>query len=108
MITQGSIPIPPVSMAALLLSAAGMLRVREVGARGLMEPGGYGEWHWCHVCNVWVPGDWEAHRSGSRHYDGLRIIMVQLTPICSSSTAPCTPAILVHMRSRTALWTSLA
>ena len=79
-------------MAALLLSAAGMLRLRQVGALPGAEPVGYGEWHWCHVCNVWVPGDWEAHRSGGRHYDNLRIIMVQLASSCSSSTAPCTPA----------------
>jgi hypothetical protein len=69
-------------MDALLLSAAGMLRVREIGAQGLMEPDSYGEWHWCHACNVWVPGDWGAHHTGGRHYESLRIITVRLASTC--------------------------
>lgn len=66
-------------MAALLLSAAGLLSVRDDNAAGA-ESGGYahGGWEWCEVCSAWVPGDFEAHELGSRHHESCRLAMVCL------------------------------
>lgn len=59
-------------MAALLLSAAGVLD--ESGA----DPAADGGWRWCDVCGAWAPGDWQGHVEGTPHQQSLRLIEVHL------------------------------
>jgi hypothetical protein len=57
-------------MAALLLSAAGVLD--ESGVEHVRHE----DWRWCDVCRVWARGDWQEHVAGGWHHDGLRLVEV--------------------------------
>ena len=65
-------------MAALLLYAAGLLPMHDKAEAAGREPRSYGEWRWCHVCNVWVRGDLQAHRTTGRHGESRQLNAVDL------------------------------
>ena len=86
-------------MAALLLSAADILRIGSDAAAGAV-PGGYGDWRWCDACRMWVCGAWQAHEAGNQHPESLRLIEV-CCHSCRSYELCCThlPLLLVNGRS---------
>ena len=65
-------------MAALLLYAAGLLPMHDKAAAAGAGPRSYGEWRWCHVCNVWVRGDLQAHLTTGRHRESRQLNEVHL------------------------------
>jgi hypothetical protein len=97
-------------MAALLLSAAGMLDEHGMGGQAAGEEPA---WFWCDVCRVWVRHDWVTHPDEDQHENCARDIQVWLALSKLPSVVSklqCTPfshmLTCVHTQART--WGELA
>lgn len=90
-------------MAALLLSAAGMLDEHGMGGQAAREEP---TWFWCDVCRVWVRHDGVTHPDEDQHEKCARDIQVWLAFSKLSSVVyktQCTPfshtLTCVHMKN---------